>query len=603
MSNPFRFRDALFASLILLPAIAAADTHVRWWKTGDVLHPTDAYAPSNAGTFGSSPIGVPTGANTIESGSGAEFSWGTWTGSFNRAGIGDTLTSNQPGDWIEGRLTPNGNLPSTGTKVFTGQIHGSVRDSDKSGNVLAFNRLRGSFTLTLNFGTGIVTGTLEDLVRITGNTTTEPWIDDVQVEAEILGQYGSGHFDSFAEATVDGLSKTGVSKEIIGGFVQGFLFGSDYAEMASEFELKDYSSPDKDTKAQGFLVSDPVRGPKLFGIMIGQDDRERVLLPRLYALRGDIDAYAVFNVLSAHPSWADLSEGNPSSPIVFSEVDEYDLADPSVAESIRVQLAGMDVRDGDTFVFYFSGHGAPYVHVHAVDPNPYLETPVVIDGVNNEWDEFLACGLNDDDLYRIFSDSKWAGVRKIFFLETCHGGGFLGTSDSDFGDLEKLETLGSPYALFASATEEKTSKGIINPLKPELNGRGIWTYELLLPALKNVDITVGGLKDYFTTHKEWVEEKYVGKECLLANFNGAGSTTFFDGLHLDFGASPDFDMSESLFPKVAAVDPNAAKKRVLAKKIRKLKKNIKKAKKKKRKGTERRLKRKLRKFQRQLRAL
>ena len=263
--------------------------------------------------------------------------------------------------------------------------------------------------------------------------------------------------------------------------------------------------------------------PRLFGLSIGQNDGSLA--------RGDLAAQAVFNKLSAKSTWASAAEGNTTAPLVFADNFTNDLTN-----QVSLRLDAMSVRPGDTVVFFYNGHGGPY--------GGSDENPITINGSPNREDETLAGTLSDDTLVQLFNTPKWQSVRKIFLIDSCHSGGFVGSSTTDSGDLEKLTN----FAIFASALEDGNAQG------DPFDGQGIWSKYLLLPALDDADLTTTGLQVSINSRLGSIVDAFTGQTVPLFDLNAPGSTAQF-GITPYSTTSADFDASQPIVP---TPEPSAA---------------------------------------------
>ena len=282
--------------------------------------------------------------------------------------------------------------------------------------------------------------------------------------------------------------------------------------------------------AQFTIAAVPPSQPRLFSLSLGVNDGQGV--------RGDLDAQRVQSVLSQHPTFASAALGNTSSALSLT----------NTASNVRLQiesaLNSMQVNDNDTFVFYFSGHGGQRTSFSND------ETAVTIDGAPNTGDEYLAAGsfdLTDDYLAELFDTSKWDGVRKVFLLDACYSGGFLGDNlTADFGDLERL----SNFALFAASDEDSLAYTLAS-------GRGLWTELALLPTLRDgVDFTE--LQDGIFTLARTVYDTFEGDVLFLRGINAPGSTGAVTEFSPFSAASADFDGSAPLLPETVPEPTSAA---------------------------------------------
>ena len=262
--------------------------------------------------------------------------------------------------------------------------------------------------------------------------------------------------------------------------------------------------------------------PKLFGIAIGQNDGHQA--------RGDIAAQAVFDKLSSKQAWASVSDGNTSAPLIF----QSNFTD-HLGASVSSRLDSMQVKAGDTVVFFYNGHGGPLAGY-----GDGGETPVdlgLFGSHSSTDDEILASDLSDDDLYRLFNTDKWRDVRKIFLLDSCHSGGFIGSSASDVGDLEKL----SNFALFASALEDGNAQG------DPFDGQGIWSKYLLLPSLDDADLTTMSLQISINSRLGAIVDSFTGQTVPLFDMNAPGATALFSMTPYSI-VSSDYDASLPFIP-------------------------------------------------------
>lgn len=277
--------------------------------------------------------------------------------------------------------------------------------------------------------------------------------------------------------------------------------------------------------------------PRLFGIAIGQNDGARV--------RGDLSAMAVFDKLKTQPHWA-TADGNTTEAYTFVGNPDWHSKTTIEATTIISRLDAMNVQPGDTLIFYAMVHGG-----HILDGNS--EKPVrpdALDSTGTE-DEVLAFGLTDDYLKQYFSTPKWRAVRKLFFLDSCHSGGFFGSLDqTDEGDLDKL----TKTALFAAAQEwEDAFVASDNLFTLSFNeaGMGVWTLYVLLPALDNPSLTTTSLVSRFFSPRIFPTDylRYIGQDLfLLDGINPPGSHAVFTGNTPFFAATADFDLNTSLIP-------------------------------------------------------
>ncbi len=156
------------------------------------------------------------------------------------------------------------------------------------------------------------------------------------------------------------------------------------------------------------------------------------------------DARNVANRLGADANWNNanitLIAGNAGMAVT-----------PGAIMNAIAAKAGA-LRAGDSFLFYYSGHGSFYG-----DPN---DMEVVPQGgrARNVCDEsiWISAGANgrigDDQLTTAFAAFP-ANINKLAFLDSCFSGGFWNGSDA--GDLDRV----AKTTLIAAADENSTAPG------------------------------------------------------------------------------------------------------------------------------------------------
>ena len=271
--------------------------------------------------------------------------------------------------------------------------------------------------------------------------------------------------------------------------------------------------------------------PRLFGLAVGQNAG--------FNLRGDKGANKVFDKLSQSSAWLQNgTAGNSTAPLIFTNNFTQNLGN-----QVTSSLNSMDVRAGDTVVFYYNGHGGP------LSSGDGGETSITLNNISDSRDEFFASDLSDDSLYQLFSQPKWTGVRKIFLLDSCHSGGFLGTAGvGDIGDLEKL----SNFALFASATEATDAYPEDSLLSFALGefgnyGMGVWTARGLLPALDVESLTTASLQSLIDSNLGAAISEYSSSSHFAFDINDPASRSFA-GFNTNTVISSDFDTSGTVLP-------------------------------------------------------
>ena len=293
----------------------------------------------------------------------------------------------------------------------------------------------------------------------------------------------------------------------------------------------DIRNIDSGWPTRSFIVEyDAPPAPRLFALCVGQKD--------VGHLRGDLGANAVLQALSRIPAWASPESGNSNSIIMFEQFND------SVKPSVELRLAAIAnaIRPGDTFIFYYNGHGGPtgvQTDGNEVAKNIQTDSGVLI---GDTGDEYLSGDLSDDALLQMFSGSQnsqlWSLVRKFFVLDCCHAGGFFGASQADIGDLEKLPNTW----LFASATEEGQAVGF-------KDGMGLWTQTCLLPSLDKVGWNPTQLWASINDRVPLQWAIYFGQTMYL--LDGVGSPVVFSGQETFWSAAPGSDGLSAVLPAVS----------------------------------------------------
>lgn len=274
--------------------------------------------------------------------------------------------------------------------------------------------------------------------------------------------------------------------------------------------------------------------PRVFGLAIGQNDGE--------GIRGDLGAKQVFAALKEQPGWASTAQGNTAGAYAINGTPESNetLRQQVNADIVaRLNTIKANIRPGDTFVFYANAHVG---HTEAGSAERAAGTS------GDTRDEVFASGITDDWLAKYFSAPEWTNVRKIFLLDTCYSGGFWAGRSADEGDLNRLPNV----AIFASSREDQVSWAT-------LAGVGIWTEELLLPALEDSDLTAFALQNSISNSYATRWTNYIGQSLPLLDFDGfgPGSESIFLGDQTPFFAfSDDFDMNERWFAAASVMEPS-----------------------------------------------
>lgn len=304
----------------------------------------------------------------------------------------------------------------------------------------------------------------------------------------------------------------------------------------------------------------PTVASKIFGLVVGLFSPGTTEQPG--KVDGATDASNVYQALKSGASgqWASAAQGNTLSSVSLT------LQSTDGKQKIQDSLNAMKVSPGDTVIFYYSGHGQSFASVGGKG-----ETPVNIlngygandgDPTTNAWknntsDETIQLGalydgvaahsdryLSDDELAAMFlNDPKWVGVRKVFIVDACYGGGFWQTGVSnDFGDLNRLDNV----HFLAAAPETMRARTVTDG-----SGLGLWTEKAFLPALKDL-----GLNSTWADLQTEIDRN-------IADWNAQSSRDIFgvsyakDGVYdpivgfeplTGFNAnSPDFDMKSTVF--------------------------------------------------------
>ena len=296
-----------------------------------------------------------------------------------------------------------------------------------------------------------------------------------------------------------------------------------------EFNV-DLSTPGRTWADSDILAIDDSE-PQLYALCIGVDNA--------WPASGAEDARAIWATLRQFDGWA---EHNPPPLILDPNIGgESNLAD--VRDAVG-RLAAR-VRPGDGLIFYFCGHGS---FLEDIDEG---ETPVWIPFIemDNRSDEYLLVTdrsvvhhVSDDLLLSEdwFGNDTWAEVDKVFLLDACHSGGFMGDHNpDDDGDLEKLPRT----AVLAAAPEWGPAFAV--------DGRGLWSLrlELRLWTMRTIDDLAGSMVDW-----DWSE--YVGQELpLLSGFFPPEGTTATFVWEPYYAATDDFDF-DAVMAGMSLADTN-----------------------------------------------
>jgi len=174
------------------------------------------------------------------------------------------------------------------------------------------------------------------------------------------------------------------------------------------------------------------------------------------------------------------------------------------------------VRPEDNFVFFYMGHGGGSETDPAVD-----ETLIPT----------LFGRIKDDDLAAWFLDSsrwdKWAGVNKLFILDSCHSDGFWNGEDSDLNGFNKIallaaaSELGLTYArpedgqgYFSLALQDGLTKELFGYAQADIGKDGL-TVQDLIDWLENYPVYQDGITGYLLDG--WSDELMTGQWSFTAS--------------------------------------------------------------------------------------
>ncbi len=273
----------------------------------------------------------------------------------------------------------------------------------------------------------------------------------------------------------------------------------------------------------------PVPGTR--GVFVGSteyDDKGEV------RIAGGLDANLLKQELSNYNSFMsdiEFYEGQ------FVEIDllTFNYLNNPTSNSIdRIKRAvatqGSRLQKDDLFIFYFSGHGGG---ASTGDDNIHVQDGVVI---------------TDDQLTSWFDTPEWDQVNKLFILDSCSSGGFMGGNDDKPGE---SDLLGLPKtAVLAAATELNES---LTPIFGDATdtslagtttgGKGHFT-ELLLNALA-VD------EDGYATADENRNGLSFDEMVAFLNIGTAGASSYEGLLKTQAFPAPNDTLPQLLQPNFA----------------------------------------------------
>ena len=183
-------------------------------------------------------------------------------------------------------------------------------------------------------------------------------------------------------------------------------------------------------------------GPKTYAILVGSQAPSNNVAD---AVRGDLDVDHVASQLN----WA-------ADVIVLKYQWE---GSNSVAGDIQSAASSFaaKVKPGDSFIFYYSGHGT--------GGSGY--------GVQDFINPVQGAGYQDNSLTAVFADSHYTDVNKFFLIDSCHSEGIWNNDTPDDRDLQTL----SKISFLASSSEDGVAYS-----DSDLNGTSVFT-NAILPVL------------------------------------------------------------------------------------------------------------------------
>jgi len=138
-------------------------------------------------------------------------SWGTWSKD-SSGSPQQSVPARSP--WIAGRLTPDGDVPTSGSATYSGEAWGHLNESG------SFTTVSGDATLNANFGSRTLTGSFDDMRRADGSSWTS---------ANVNAGWASGQNN--IQGTIN--ATNGMS-----GNLRGAFFGPNAEEVGGNWHLQ-----------------------------------------------------------------------------------------------------------------------------------------------------------------------------------------------------------------------------------------------------------------------------------------------------------------------------------------------------------------------------
>lgn len=222
--------------------------------------------------------------------------------------------------------------------------------------------------------------------------------------------------------------------------------------------------------AQALVAPDPGGGrtPKTYAILVGSHAPS---YGNIDALRGDVDVDNVASQLS----WA--------SDVQVLKYDWLESRDAVGEIGSAVSTIASKILPGDSFIFYYSGHGTG-------GPGPDVQD--FLNPLKNN-------AVQDNTLASAFAGDPFSQVKKFFLIDCCHAEG-IWKNDSEFdNDLETLSNisfLGSSSEDGTAYTNPSTGTSYFtNAILPELTPNTTFGNLLMSAMSANGNSVTGFFKD------------------------------------------------------------------------------------------------------------